>query len=199
MSDEVLVNLDELNRFEQDLGHVGFKAIAKAGVALRKTAYDIEGTAKLLVPVDTGATKNSIPASRPDGQPLGSVATGDLDLVAEAYRLEEQAAALERLTRAAGTLTLTDTAKVIGVSPKRLLNWMVGNDWVFREGKERLAAHQRRLEAGTLRQRIIRLYRSDGTETMGISVLVTAKGLVALAKALADPNAGIGPWKDRPR
>jgi phage antirepressor YoqD-like protein len=123
----------------------------------------------------------------------------DLDLVAEAYALEGEARALRDLTQAAGTVTITNAAKIIGVSPKRLVNWMIGNDWAFREGRDRLAAHQRRLEAGTLRQRVIRLYRSDGTETMGISVLVTAKGLVALAKAMTDPAAGLGPWKGEGR
>jgi len=112
------------------------------------------------------------------------------ELVAEAERLEGEALEFRRLTRAQGTLTITDTAKVIGINPKRLVNWMIGNDWAFREGKDRLAAHQRRLDAGQLRQRIIRLYRSDGTETLGVSVLVTAKGLIALAKAITDHRAG---------
>lgn len=119
----------------------------------------------------------------------------DPALVAEAARLELAADEFERLTRAAGTLTLTDTAKVLGVPPKRLVNWMVGNDWIFREGRDRLAAHARRLETGVLKQRVIRLYRSDGSETMGITVLVTAKGLVKLAEIMADPGTGAGPWK----
>lgn len=119
----------------------------------------------------------------------------DPALVAEAERLELVAQDFERLTRAAGTLTLTDAAKVLGVPPKRLINWLVGNDWIFREGRDRLAAHARRLETGVLRQRVIRLYRSDGSETMGITVLVTAKGLVKLAEIMADPGAGVGPWK----
>jgi phage antirepressor YoqD-like protein len=114
----------------------------------------------------------------------------DLELVAEAYRLEQEAAQFDRLTRAAGTLTLTDAAKVLGIAPKRLVNWMIGNDWIFREGRDRLAAHQRRLDAGLLKQRIIRLYRSDGTESLGVSVLVTAKGLIALADVITDKRAG---------
>lgn len=119
----------------------------------------------------------------------------DRALILEAERLQGEADEFARLTRAAGTLTLTDAAKVLGVAPKRLINWMVGNEWIFREGADRLAAHQRRLEGGQLRQRIVRLYRSDGSEKMGISVLVTAKGLIALAKIMADPKAGCGPWR----
>lgn len=107
-------------------------------------------------------------------------------LVAEAERLEAEALELRRLTRAQGTLTLTDAAKVLDLAPKRLVNWMIGNDWIFREGRDRLAAHQRRLEAGLLRQRVIRLFRSDGSESLGVSVLVTAKGLIALSRALAE-------------
>lgn len=114
----------------------------------------------------------------------------DPELVAEAERLESDAELYRRLTRAAGTLTLTDAAKVIGIPPKRFINWLVGNDWIFREGRDRLAAHQRRLDTGQLRQRVFRVYRSDGTESLGVTPLVTAKGLVALARALADPERG---------
>ena len=38
-----------------------------------KSAHDIEATAKQLVPVDTGATKNSIGVDRPLGQDLVAV------------------------------------------------------------------------------------------------------------------------------
>lgn len=107
----------------------------------------------------------------------------DRALVVEAQRLEADAFEFQRLTRAQGTLNLTDAAKCLDVAPKRLVNWMIGNDWVFREGRDRLAAHQRRLEAGLLRQRVFRMFRSDGSESLGVSVLVTAKGLIALAKA----------------
>lgn len=106
------------------------------------------------------------------------------ELVAEAERLESEAGEFRRLTHAAGTLTLTDAAKVIEVTPKRLVNWMIGNDWIYRESKDRLAAHQRRLDTGLLRQRVVRLYRLDGSEKLGVSVLVTAKGLVALSRAI---------------
>lgn len=69
MSD--LFGLDQLNRIAVDLAAAGAEGEKIASVAVRKTAFDIEATAEELVPVDTSATKGSIFASGPGGEPLG--------------------------------------------------------------------------------------------------------------------------------
>lgn len=61
---------DQLNTVAVDLTAAAVEADALVSVAVRKTAFDIEATAKDLVPVDTGATKASIFASNPDGSEL---------------------------------------------------------------------------------------------------------------------------------
>lgn len=50
----------ELRELAFDLGKAGFKATATATRAVRKTAMDIEATAKTLAPVDTGNLQGSI-------------------------------------------------------------------------------------------------------------------------------------------
>lgn len=50
----------ELNKLIADLDGAGFKVAAKGAALVSRTAHAIEGTAKQFVPVDTGATKNSI-------------------------------------------------------------------------------------------------------------------------------------------
>ena len=56
------VDVSELNRLAFDLGAAGLKATVQARRVIAKTAHDIEGTAKQMAPVDTGAMRNSIGA-----------------------------------------------------------------------------------------------------------------------------------------
>ena len=72
MSDDFTLEMNELNRLAVDLGRASITAPLKASAAIRKTAFDIEATAKTFVPVDTGATKNSIHATSGDARPLGA-------------------------------------------------------------------------------------------------------------------------------
>jgi HK97 gp10 family phage protein len=72
MSDDFMIEMNELNRLAVDLGQASITAPLKASAAIRKTAFDIVGTAQTFVPVDTGATKNSIHATSGDARPLGA-------------------------------------------------------------------------------------------------------------------------------
>lgn len=49
-----------VKRLYADISEAGPRNKARLSRALRKTALDIEGDAKIFVPVDTGALKNSI-------------------------------------------------------------------------------------------------------------------------------------------
>lgn len=53
----------ELKALAVDLGKAGVETTRKAGQAVRKAAADVEGGAKALAPVDTGALKGSIGVS----------------------------------------------------------------------------------------------------------------------------------------
>lgn len=88
--DDFLADMAELNSLTVDLGAAGYRATKMASAAVRKTAHDIEATAKSFVPVDTGATKNSIHVETP------SMSTpGDLGLWAEIGPTTEYAPFLE--------------------------------------------------------------------------------------------------------
>lgn len=50
----------DLHNLAADIGEAAADVRARVAVAVTKTAFDIEATAKQLVPVDTAATKNSI-------------------------------------------------------------------------------------------------------------------------------------------
>jgi HK97 gp10 family phage protein len=60
----------DLNKVAVDLTAAAAGADKMASAAVRKTAFDVEATAKQFVPVDTAATKGSIFASDPGGNPL---------------------------------------------------------------------------------------------------------------------------------
>ncbi len=93
-------------------------------------------------------------------------------------------AALERLTNSAGTLNLMDAAKALGMQPRRFINTLIAREWLFRRRDGRLSAMQRRLDDGSLQQRVARIPRTDGTMRIEHQPLVTAAGLARLAKLL---------------
>lgn len=55
-----MTGVDDLNRIAADLSRAGRESGRRARQVVRKTALDVEATAKQFVPVDTGNLKNSI-------------------------------------------------------------------------------------------------------------------------------------------
>lgn len=91
--------------------------------------------------------------------------------------------ALARISQARGTMCLTDAAKHLGVQRKVLLAWMRENRWIYRrEGSARWVAYQPREAAGLLEHKVTVLgLEEDGERRLASQVLVTPKGLAALA------------------
>lgn len=58
--DQFELDMAELNTVAVTLEHVGGAVGARASQVVRKTALDVEATAKAFAPVDTGALRNSI-------------------------------------------------------------------------------------------------------------------------------------------
>jgi len=54
------IDASSLRRFQADLGRASARAVPLASLAIRKTAHDIEATAKVFCPVDTGNLRSSI-------------------------------------------------------------------------------------------------------------------------------------------
>lgn len=97
-----------------------------------------------------------------------------------------KAEALDRLTLAEGAMCITNAAKSLGMQPKRLFSWMQANDWIYRRtGSAAFIAYQARIKTGVLDHKITTVGRSDGSEKVVAQVLVTAKGLIALAGVAA--------------
>lgn len=97
-----------------------------------------------------------------------------------------KAQALDRITQADGEMCITNAAKTIGVQPKKLFEWMERHDWIYRRpGSKRHTAYQARIKAGYLTHKVTTVERSDGSEKVVESVIVTPRGLAKLAEVAA--------------
>lgn len=97
-----------------------------------------------------------------------------------------KAQALDRIAQADGEMCITNAAKTIGVQPKKLFAWMEQHDWIYRRpGSKRHTAYQARIKAGYLTHKVTTVERSDGSEKVVESVIVTPKGLAKLAEVAA--------------
>ncbi len=107
-----------------------------------------------------------------------------LALEAERDALAPQAEALDRLTHAEGSLTLTAASKALQIGRDALLSFMRSNRWIYRGGDGYLG-YADKVNAGLLMHKITSLPRDTGRDRMVEQLRVTPKGLARLATALA--------------
>ena len=123
-----------------------------------------------------------------------------LNLQAEVAELSPLAKSYDLLTRADGTMCVTDVAKVLDLRPKDLFTWLQAHKWIYRRaGNGHWVGYQNRIQAGLLDHRVQEVTRSDGVSSITEQVRVTAKGLARLgehfvpAEKLAVVEEGDGP------
>jgi phage antirepressor YoqD-like protein len=93
--------------------------------------------------------------------------------------------ALDRLAHAGGSMCITNAAKALQVQPKALFERMNADQWIYRRpGSAEWTAYQDKLQRGLLEHKITTVNRADGSEKVTSRVLVTAKGLTALAQKM---------------
>lgn len=102
-----------------------------------------------------------------------------------------QAPKVEALHRIAATdadMPMTEAAKVIGVKPRALIDWLRRKEWIYRRaGGRNWLAYQPRITQGVLTHKFTTLpgLGEDGTDKHVAQVLVTAKGVAVLATHLS--------------
>ncbi len=112
--------------------------------------------------------------------------------------LAPKAAGLDRLSNTAGTYCITDAAKSLGISPKRLFETLEAKGWIYRRGGEWLPM-QSKQDTGLMACKVVSFQASDGERSTTQS-RVTAKGLARLSELLtpaAPPDAGATPPLER--
>ncbi|WP_455475725.1 antA/AntB antirepressor family protein [Bartonella sp. B17] len=100
-------------------------------------------------------------------------------------KLEPKAKTLEGLTRSDGLFGLTEAAKVLEIRPKDLIDYLRGNDWVYRRAPgSALLPYQDKIKRGLMDCPTITIQRPDGTEKVLPSTKITTKGLAFLREEI---------------
>lgn len=110
--------------------------------------------------------------------------------------MREEVEAHDRLTRAEGSLCITDAAKALQMRPKDLFGWLRENGWIFRRaGAAHDLGYQSKTAAGLLEHKVTTVLRADGSEKVTEQVRVTPRGLSKLAKLIQPAAQLIGGGK----
>lgn len=97
--------------------------------------------------------------------------------------------ALDRISKADGSLNITEAAKALQVRPKDLFEYLQSSGWIYkRAGSSNWLGYQSKTMTGLMEHKITTVLRADGSEKITEQVRVTAKGLATLAK-LIQPTA----------
>jgi len=96
-----------------------------------------------------------------------------------------KAAALERISKADGSLCITSAAKDLQVRPKDLFLWLTSHKWIYRRmGSSTWIGYQEKIQTGYLEHKITTYSTSDGTEKITEQVRITSKGMARISELL---------------
>jgi phage antirepressor YoqD-like protein len=99
--------------------------------------------------------------------------------------MQQDVAAHERLTKADGSLNVTEAAKNLGLRPKDLFDWLSHNGWIYkRPNSATWLGFQTKCNQGLMEHKTTTVLRADGSEKITEQVRITAKGLSVLAKLI---------------
>lgn len=99
--------------------------------------------------------------------------------------MQEDVAAHHRLTKADGSLNITEAAKNLGIRPRDLFDWLSHNGWIYkRANSPTWLGFQTKCNLGLLEHKTTTVLRADGSEKITEQVRITAKGLSSLAKII---------------
>lgn len=115
---------------------------------------------------------------------LGNYAEKVIKLEHQIEAIQPATNAYHRIaTKSDGSLNLTETAKVLQIQPKQLINWLSAQKWIYkRAGGKNWIAYKEKIQQNVLEHKTHTAIREDGTEKICDQVLVTAKGIAKLSK-----------------
>lgn len=100
-----------------------------------------------------------------------------------------EAEALDRISKADGSLCVTDAAKTLQMRPKDLFAWLSQNGWIYkRPGSGHWLGYETKCSQGLLEHKTTTVLRADGSEKITEQVRITPKGLTKLASMIAPPR-----------
>lgn len=94
--------------------------------------------------------------------------------------------AFDRIAKADGLFCITDAAKMLGIRPKDLKDWLTANGWIYkRAGSSNWLGYSDKEKSGYVDHKYYEATRPDGTTKPTARVVITPKGLQKLAKVFA--------------
>ncbi|MHA6731412.1 phage antirepressor KilAC domain-containing protein [Devosia sp. A369] len=109
-----------------------------------------------------------------------------LALEAEVVGLQPKADSYDFLTRADGTMCITDAAKALEKRPKDLFAWLQQQKWIYRRaGNGHWVGYQDKIQSGLLDHRVEEVTRADGSSKITEQVRITAKGMARLGELVS--------------
>lgn len=131
--------------------------------------------------VDEGALLEMLDDPETLRRMLGRYADRNQALLQQVEEMSERTSAYERLTKADGSVCITDAAKQIGCPPRRLFAWMRRNRWIYTRASSRAdVAYQERIRQGVLEHRMRHVTLESGEERAFSQVVVTPAGIARL-------------------
>lgn len=97
--------------------------------------------------------------------------------------MQDDVDVLARIAKADGSLCVTEAAKVLGVRPKSLFDYLYRNKWIYRRnGSGNWLGFAYHCTAGDLEHRVRTEQKPDGSEIIREQVRITPQGMTKLAK-----------------
>ena len=108
-----------------------------------------------------------------------------IELESKVEEMTPTVEAFDRISKADGSLCLTDAAKALQMRPKDLISHLSSEKmkWIYkRVGNANWLGYSDKVQAGYLEHKVSEVTRGDGTTKITEQVRVTPKGLAKLAK-----------------
>lgn len=96
--------------------------------------------------------------------------------------LAPKAQALDRIASAAGSLCITDAAKVLQVPPRRLFSWLSEHRWIYRRHGTSWLGYTDKVQSGMVEHKVTTVQTPSGEDKVSEQVRITPKGLARLAR-----------------
>lgn len=105
--------------------------------------------------------------------------------------IQPKAEALDRISKADGSLCITDAAKLLQiVKPKDLFALLQRESWIFRRtGGTAWLGYQDKVQKGLLEHKVTEVTRTDGSNKVTQQVRITPKGITFLSQLINHQHA----------
>lgn len=105
------------------------------------------------------------------------------ELESKVETMSHDVEALNRISKADGSLCLTDTAKALQMRPKDFIAKLQAEKWIYKRlGSSHWLGYSDKVQSGYLEHKVTEVTRGDGSTKITEQVRITPKGLAKLAK-----------------